>query len=72
MTRNVCSDQPGCVAEASTSLLSESTSGASVVTKSNSVGQMSSVQPLPLPEPLVSSPGTKEQRKQHEGHGLQH
>lgn len=44
------------LAEESTSLLSESTRGASVVMNSNSVGQMSSVQPLPLPEPLVSSP----------------
>lgn len=58
MMNNVNSDWLDWIAEESTSLLSESTGGASVVMKSNSVGQISSVQPLPLPEPLVSSPST--------------
>lgn len=49
-------DGLGWLPEESTSLLSESMRGVSVVMNSNSVGQISSVQPLPLPEPLVSSP----------------
>lgn len=44
-------------AEDSSSLRSGSTAGASVVTNSNSVGHTSSMHPLPLPEPLDSSPG---------------
>lgn len=54
---------PGCAAEESTSLLSGSTAGTSVVTNSNSVGHTSSMQPLPLPEPLDSSPGVDRLKK---------
>lgn len=59
---------PGWPAEESTSLRSGSTAGASVVTNSNSVGHTSSMHPLPLPEPLDSSPDverlTKKVRQQ--------
>lgn len=47
------------------SLRSASTTGASGVAPSVSVGQ-SSVQPLPLPEPLPSSPATPEQTGESE------
>lgn len=47
------------------SLRSASTTGASGEAPSVSVGQ-SSVQPLPLPEPLPSSPATPEQRGESE------
>lgn len=54
---------PSWAAEESTSLRSGSTAGASVVTNSNSVGHTSSMHPLPLPEPLDSSPGGGALRK---------
>lgn len=60
-------DGLGWLAEESTSLLSESMRGVSVVMNSNSVGQMSSVQPLPLPEPLVSSPVGPGRKKEKSG-----
>lgn len=50
-------EEPSWAAEESTSRRSGSTAGASVVTNSNSVGHTSSMHPLPLPEPLDSSPG---------------
>lgn len=54
---------PSWAAEESTSLRSGSTAGASVVTNSNSVGHTSSMHPLPLPEPLDSSPGVGRLKK---------
>lgn len=52
-------------------LRSASTTGASVAAPSVSVGQ-TSVQPLPLPEPLPSSPATPEQDVSHALHAVPH